>query len=174
MISKRPKRCVGHVPRDQGNEITHSLAVESRPVAIVEAWNCILSEIEANDFSQDDIFAVHLAVEEAFVNAVKHGNKMDPGKEVKIDYSVSLDKIEISLTDEGGGFNPVDVPDPRYGENLYKSEWRGLFLVRAYMDVVDFNEQGNCVHMVKYKRGKNFKSQQSQSELIDGSELAAT
>ncbi len=137
MISKKP--------------ISRCLAVESRSSAIVEVCRHILSEIEANNFSQDDIFAVHLAVEEAFINAVKHGNKMDPGKEVKISYSVSLDKVEVSLTDEGHGFNPTTVPDPRYGQNLYKTEGRGLFLMRAYMDVVDFNEQGNGVRMVRYR-----------------------
>ena len=131
--------------------ISRSMVVENTPSAIVGVCRWILSELEANNFSQEDIFAVHLALEEAFVNAVKHGNKMDPDKEIKIDYSVDLDKVEISMTDEGDGFDPEAVPDPRCGENLYKIDGRGLFLIRSYMDVVEFNKRGNSVHMVRYK-----------------------
>ena len=133
---------------------TCSLMVESKLSAVSGVYNLILSELEANSYDSDGVFSVHLALEEAFVNAVKHGNKNDLTKKVKIEYSVSSDKVEIVITDEGVGFDPSAVPDPRYGENLYKSEGRGLFLVRAYMDVVDFNEQGNCVRMVKYKAKK--------------------
>jgi len=131
--------------------ISRSMVVENTPSAIVGVCRWILSELEANNFSQEDIFAVHLALEEAFVNAVKHGNKMDPDKEIKIDYSVDLDKVEISMTDEGDGFEPEAVPDPRCGENLYKTDGRGLLLIRSYMDVVEFNKRGNSVHMVRYK-----------------------
>jgi serine/threonine-protein kinase RsbW len=76
---------------------------------------------------------------------------MDPAKKVKIEYSVNPDKIEVSVTDEGNGFNPEDVPDPRSGKNLYKPDGRGLFLMKSYMDAVQFNEQGNCVYMVRHK-----------------------
>ncbi|MHC4394439.1 MAG: ATP-binding protein [Planctomycetota bacterium] len=130
---------------------SRSMVVESTPSAIFEVWESILSKLQANNFSQEDIFAVHLALEESFTNATKHGNKMDPAKKVKVDYSVSLDKMEVSMVDEGQGFDPKAVPDPRYGENLYKTEGRGLLLMRAYMDVVEFNEQGNRVYMVRYK-----------------------
>ncbi len=60
-------------------------------------------------------------------------------------------KVEISMTDEGRGFDPNAVPDPRYGENLYKAGGRGLLLICSYMDIVEFNERGNRVRMVKYK-----------------------
>ena len=130
---------------------SRSTVVESRPSAIIEVYRRILANLEANDFSEEDIFAVHLALEETFLNAIQHGNKMDPNKKVKIDYSVSSDKIEISMVDEGDGFDPNAVPDPRCGENLYKNEGRGLLLIRSYMDVVEFSEGGNRVRMVKYK-----------------------
>ena len=130
---------------------SHSVVVESTPSAIGKVCKWILAKLEANNFSQEDIFAVHLALEEAFINAVQHGNKMEPDKKVKIDYSVGSDKIEISMTDQGGGFDPESVPDPRYGENLYKPEGRGLLLMHSYMDVVEFNERGNRVRMVRYK-----------------------
>jgi serine/threonine-protein kinase RsbW len=131
--------------------INRTMVVESDPSAIIEECKWVLSQLEANKFSPEDIFAVHLSLEEAFINAVRHGNKMDPHKEVKIDYSIDPDKIEISMTDQGSGFRPNIVPDPRFGDNIYKTGGRGLFLIRAYMDKVEFNEQGNCVHMVKHK-----------------------
>lgn len=131
--------------------INRSIVIASMPSTVADACEQILSELEANNFSEEDIFAVHLALQEAFLNALKHGNKMDAGKEIKVKYTLDVDRIEISMTDEGNGFDPNSVPDPRRGENLYKIEGRGLLLMRSYMDVVKYNERGNCVHMVRYK-----------------------
>ena len=128
-----------------------SEVIESKPSAISDVYERILSNLEGNGYSEDDIFAVHLALEEAFLNAITHGNKMDPGKKVRIDYLVNVDKVEIDIMDQGEGFNPETVPDPRLGQNLYKTAGRGLLLISSYMDVVEFNEQGNRVHMVRYK-----------------------
>jgi len=133
-----------------------SMVVESKPSAIVEVCKKILPKLEDNSFSKDDIFAVHLTLEEAFLNAVKHGNKMDPTKKVKVDYSVDSDKIEVSITDEGNGFEPESVADPRFGVGLYEPGGRGLLLINSYMDVVKFNERGNSVYMVRYKEKPYF------------------
>ena len=131
--------------------ISGSVFVESTPSAICDVYEQVLSGLRNSGFSEDDIFAVHLALDEAFLNAIKHGNKMDPNKKVKIDFVVSLDKVEIFLTDQGKGFQPEAVPDPRLGENLYKTSGRGLLLINSYMDLVEYNELGNCLHMVRYK-----------------------
>ena len=151
MVSKIPNNC--------------SIVTKSRPLAIVKVCEQVLSDLEANGFSNDDIFAVHLALEEAFLNAVKHGNKMDPTKKVKIDYSVGLDKIEISMTDEGDGFEPAKVADPRYGEGLYKPGGRGLLLMNSYMDMVKFNEKGNSLYMTRYKEKPRLAKSQDQTEV---------
>jgi serine/threonine-protein kinase RsbW len=131
--------------------INGSLVVESKPSAIDVVNKQIIPNLEDNSFSEDDIFAVRLALEEAFMNAVRHGNKMDPGKKVRVDYLIGSNKVEIFITDEGKGFEPDTVPDPRIGDNLYKPEGRGLLLINSYMDIVEFKERGNCVHMVRYK-----------------------
>jgi serine/threonine-protein kinase RsbW len=128
-----------------------SVVIESKPSALAPPCRRILSALEANGFSQDDIFAVHLALEEAFLNAVKHGNKMDPAKKVSLRYQVDAEKVEIDVTDEGEGFDPRDIPDPRVGANLYRPEGRGLLLIRAYMHVVEYNERGNGVRMIRYR-----------------------
>jgi serine/threonine-protein kinase RsbW len=127
------------------------MTVGSVPSAIGGVCNRILPELESNAYSPEDVFAVHLALEEAFLNALKHGNKMDPEKGIKIDYLVGADRVEISLMDEGNGFDVASVPDPRCGENLYRTAGRGVFLMRSYMDVVEFSERGNTVRMVRYK-----------------------
>ena len=129
--------------------ISRSVVIKSVVSAVSKVCEHILDELRARDFSQDDIFAVYLSLEEAFNNAVKHGNKMDPDKDVKINYLLDTDKIEISVTDEGDGFDPESIPDPRYGENLYRPGGRGLFLIRSYMDVVKYNDRGNCVQMIR-------------------------
>jgi len=144
--------------------INHSVVVESTRSGIVRVCGRILFELEANNFSQEDIFATHLALEEAFLNATKHGSKMDPDKEIKVDYSVGSDKVEIFMTDEGDGFDPNVVPDPRYGENLYKTDGRGLLLMRSYMDVIEFNERGNRVRMVRYKEKPRLVETQGQTQ----------
>jgi serine/threonine-protein kinase RsbW len=128
-----------------------SVVVQSQPLALDGVYQQILSRLKQNDYSDDDIFAVHLAFEEAFLNAVKHGNKMNPSKTVTVEYTVNTEKTTIIITDEGKGFNPGGVPDPRLDENLYQPEGRGLLLINAYMDVVEYNDRGNRVYMARFR-----------------------
>lgn len=137
-----------------------TMVIPSKQGGLAEPRQWILEQLEENQFSEDDRFAVRLGLEEAFYNAVRHGNKMDPNKSVKIDCMVGPDKIEISMTDAGAGFDPNAVPDCRIGENLYKTEGRGLLLIRSYMDLVEFNRPGNMIHMVRYKHSAGQKKQQ--------------
>jgi len=130
--------------------ISRSITVESRLSAFAAVCKRILAELKDYSFNEDDLFAVHLALDEAFANAVAHGNEMDPNKKVKVEYSIDSDKIEISMTDEGDGFEPDSVPDPRYGPGPDETSGRGLLLMNSYMDTVKFNEPGNSVYMVRY------------------------
>ncbi len=130
-----------------------SIVVAGTLLANEDVCRVIMALLEENGFGKDDVFAVHLALQEAFVNAIRHGNDMDPDKEVKIEYLADSEKFEIWIEDEGGGFDPKSVPDPRCGENLYKPNGRGLLLMHSYMDVVEYNERGNRVHMVRYRKG---------------------
>ena len=135
--------------------ISRSVIVPSNHSAIAEVYKQIESILKASNFSKDDIFAVHLALQEAFINAVKHGNKMEPSKAIKIDYIVELDKIEVCMTDEGEGFHPEVIPDPRYGDNLYKPAGRGMLLMRSFMDVVEYSKQASSVRMIRYREKHN-------------------
>ncbi len=133
--------------------VCNTLVFNSQPELLSDAYKHVLKDLEACDFNRQDIFSVHLAMEEACVNAIKHGNKMDLAKEVTLDYKIYADRIELSVTDQGDGFNPDTVADPRCGDNIYKAGGRGLFLIRMYMDDVQYSESGNCVCMIKYKQG---------------------
>ena len=136
------------------NASAHKVVVVFNDVkAVAGVCKKLLAEARANNFNEDDIFGIHLALEEAFVNAVKHGNKQDPEKKVTIEYLITAEKFDVSITDQGNGFDPETVPDCRSEENIFKSEGRGVLLMRSYMDVVEYNQVGNKVHMTKYKSG---------------------
>jgi len=145
--------------------INCSIVVDSKSSAVAEVCKEIMSKLEEHNFDKDDTFAVHLTLEEAFLNAVKHGNKNDPTKKVKIDYSVSLEKVEITVTDEGTGFEPESVGDPRFGEGLYEPGGIGLLLMNSYMDIVKYNEDGNSVYMVRYKEKPQFGGNPNQNQV---------
>lgn len=113
----------------------------------------IESQLVAMAVSEQEIFSVRLALEEALVNAIKHGNQMDRSKKVQVRYRFHADRFEIHITDEGAGFDPEDVPDPTAVENLERPCGRGLMLMRHYMSEVHYNEKGNSVHMLKVFRG---------------------
>ena len=112
----------------------------------------LLEELQAKGYSEAVVFAVRLAIEEALNNAIRHGNAMDPGKTAELVYEITDEQVDISITDEGPGFDFQEVPDPTLDENLDKPTGRGLMLIRAYMDIVEFNENGNELHMVKFNK----------------------
>jgi serine/threonine-protein kinase RsbW len=92
---------------------------------------------------------VVVALDEAIVNAIKHGNGYDPGKHVTIAAVISNREARFDVSDEGDGFSEQDVPDPCAPENLLRTSGRGLLLIRSIMDEVTYNERGNRITMVK-------------------------
>lgn len=107
--------------------------------------------LQANGYTEHDIFAIKLALEEALVNAIKHGNQMDPDKRVFVVFGVTPERFDIRITDEGVGFNPEDVPDPTAIENLERPCGRGLLLMRGFMTDVQYHGRGNVVSMSKVR-----------------------
>ena len=90
-----------------------------------------------------------IALDEAFVNAVKHGNKNDPAKLVRITADLSPQEARFTIEDEGEGFDPATIPDPLDPANLFKTSGRGVLLIYNIMDKVEYNERGNRLTMVK-------------------------
>ena len=112
--------------------------------------------LKSSHASTHEVFSIKLALEEALINAIKHGNQMDQSKKVHVHYRVSPDRFEVRVSDEGPGFDPSDVPDPTAVENLERPCGRGLMLMRHYMNDVAYTGRGNCVTMSKLF-GKNGK-----------------
>jgi len=90
-----------------------------------------------------------IALDEAFVNAVKHGNKFDATKLVRITAEVSPKEARFTIEDEGEGFNVAEIPDPTNVENLFKASGRGVLIIHNVMDEVRYNERGNRLEMIK-------------------------
>jgi len=111
----------------------------------------LLEQLGAHDWSPSDIFAIHLAAEEAIVNAIVHGNKLDPRKKVRVVCFVSSDLARIEVTDEGAGFDPAAVPDCRLEERLDAPNGRGVMLMRTFMTRIEYSGRGNCVLMEKQR-----------------------
>jgi serine/threonine-protein kinase RsbW len=97
-------------------------------------------------------FAIRLAMEEALVNAFRHGNRGETGREVRLEWSISPDLAEFIVQDEGEGFDPEAVPDPTLDENLEIPSGRGIMLMRAYMHEVEYLPPGNRIRL-RYIRG---------------------
>jgi serine/threonine-protein kinase RsbW len=114
----------------------------------------IVHQLSSN-FGSGERFEIQLAIEEAMINAVEHGNKGDASKRVFVQYGIEDGNFEITITDEGDGFKPEAVPDPLADENLNKASGRGLALMRVYMDAVEYSAKGNSVHMAKKSKSGN-------------------
>jgi len=114
-----------------------------------EVQERIISVLENRAFSDRDVFGVRLALEEALVNAIKHGNGMDPAKQVQIDCRFDDDGVRIVIEDEGPGFDVTSVPDPTSEENLDKPGGRGIMLMRSFMSHIEYNESGNRLVLEK-------------------------
>ncbi|MDK1031208.1 MAG: ATP-binding protein [Planctomycetia bacterium] len=128
----------------------HRLEVPSDFAAIRKVEGAIMAELTAHNYDPDCLFAVKLALEEAVVNAIRHGNRMDPSLPVCVNYDVSPERVTIRLSHCGLGFEPDNVPDPRDDENIRRPAGRGLMLMQAYMDKVVFSPRGNEITLIKY------------------------
>jgi serine/threonine-protein kinase RsbW len=125
------------------------MVVPSRFGEIAAVQDAVLTAAQAHGYDDAQLFAIKLSLEEALTNAIKHGNQLDPDKQVTIEFQVSPEQVAITVCDEGGGFTPDAVPDPTLDENLEKPCGRGVMLIRAYMTEATYNDSGNCLTMIK-------------------------
>ena len=127
-----------------------TITIPSLPRELTHAESAILPVLENEGYGERSIFAVKLALEEAVINAIKHGNELDDTKKVTIGFSIDDNKAIITVQDEGEGFDPAALPDPTDEDYLMATSGRGVSLMRAYMDEVRFNDTGNEITMIKY------------------------
>ncbi len=119
-----------------------------------------VSEIEAAaeklateaGLDEDELFRFTMAIREAAVNAVLHGNDYDPAKHVTASFENNGKSLVITIADEGKGLDPETLPDPLAPENLLRGTGRGIFLIRSFMDEVHFRQlhPGTELTLVKH------------------------
>lgn len=109
----------------------------------------LMRRVEKNGVVTSADSNLFIALDEAFVNAVKHGNKFDATKLVRISAEVSSKEARFTVEDEGDGFNVAEIPDPTDPENLFKTSGRGVLIIHNVMDEVKYNERGNRLEMLK-------------------------
>jgi serine/threonine-protein kinase RsbW len=118
--------------------LSFSLSSTMESVAEVEAAAEKLAEEAGLD--EDQRFHVAMAVREAAMNAVLHGNEYDPAKQIAVSLENTGSSLVISIADQGEGLDPETLPDPLAPENLLRGTGRGIFLIRSFMDEVHFRQ----------------------------------
>jgi serine/threonine-protein kinase RsbW len=139
---------------DVGNCFSKEIVIQSDTAEARRIQEEIESHLRESLYSEQEIFSICLALEEAIVNAIKHGNNFNREKKVHVNYTIRPDRFDIAISDEGRGFDPEDVPDPTAVENLERPCGRGLMLMRYYMSSVCYAKNGSAVSMTKFRNGK--------------------
>ena len=111
----------------------------------------LLDQLHAGEWPDAEVFGIHLAIEEAVVNAIRHGNQFDPHKTVQIWCRITPHHLWVAIEDEGEGFDPCAVPDCTCEDRLDVPSGRGVMLMRCFMNNVEFNARGNRVTMEKHR-----------------------
>jgi serine/threonine-protein kinase RsbW len=106
-------------------------------------------------FDDEDVMKISMAVREAAVNAVMHGNAYNPSKKVTLAFERTDADLVITIRDQGPGLDASKIPDPLAPENLMKTSGRGIFLIRSFMDVVEIHPShtGTELKMIKHVHG---------------------
>ena len=103
-------------------------------------------------FDEETVERLGLAIREAVANGVRHGNRQEPAKKVELNCELKPDVMELRITDEGSGFDVDAIPDPLASDNLFNPSGRGILLMRAFMDEVDFEFDNNGGTQVTLKK----------------------
>ena len=109
----------------------------------------LLDRVDKLGLVQVEQSNLFVALDEAFVNAVKHGNRNDPGKLLRVTAELSAREAIFTIEDEGDGFDVHEIPDPTDPANLFKSSGRGVLLIYNIMDEVEYSRGGAKLRMVK-------------------------
>ncbi|MDR2438783.1 MAG: ATP-binding protein [Planctomycetaceae bacterium] len=109
----------------------------------------VIEQIESNGWSNKEKFAVNMALEEALINAIQHGNCSDPSKLVRCSCRLNSQRIYVRIEDEGSGFNPNAIPDPTDPEHIMIASGRGVLLIKSFVSRVQWNENGNVLEFEK-------------------------
>lgn len=124
--------------------------VKSDPNLIPEINEFIFDLLKPVLTDKEILGNLNLAVSEALSNAMVHGNKLDPKKNVIVSLLIDDDRVELSIKDSGKGFDPKAVPDPTEPENILKDSGRGIHIMRSFIDevVYNFSDEGTELKLI--------------------------
>jgi serine/threonine-protein kinase RsbW len=121
------------------NTLQANLVLASRFENIEVAERALLDLCRRAGCAADKEYWLVTALREAVANAVRHGNRQDPERKVRLEYRIHDSTVTICVEDEGEGFDPADVPDPTDPANLLRPSGRGIFYMRQFMNRVAFS-----------------------------------
>lgn len=132
------------------------LEAPSRAELVCELVQQVTLSAVAVGYAQYDLDNnLKLALVEGITNAMEHGNKWDPAKTVRVESEATRDTLQVTISDEGPGFDFAALPDPTIDDRLFYERGRGVFLMRAIMDEVSYNPEGNRLTLFKRKLEKS-------------------
>lgn len=131
------------------------VSIESRYDSVEEVASISRTICSDAGFDDESCGWIELAVREAVINAIKHGNKQADDKQVDIQFVLGQEALTVYVRDRGPGFDFTHLPDPLEPQNLLNPEGRGIFFMRTFMDDVDYSShpEGGCVVCMRKLRG---------------------
>ncbi|MDR2643563.1 MAG: ATP-binding protein [Planctomycetaceae bacterium] len=114
-----------------------------------ELIDLVMEKLESSPWSDKEKFAINMALEEAMVNAIQHGNDSDPNKKVHFVCNLNDNLIFVKIADEGPGFDPEALPDPTDEDHILDNHGRGVLLIKNFVTRVKWNDKGNVIEFEK-------------------------
>ena len=139
---------------DRVSEWTLRKTIPSVPAVGSALVDELIDAMNDRQWPSEELFRVQLAYEEAIVNAISHGNQNDPDKTVQVEMVCGDQRVWIRITDQGSGFDPESLPDPRQDDLLESLGGRGVLLIHEIMSEVRYNEPGNQITMIKVRNDR--------------------
>jgi serine/threonine-protein kinase RsbW len=141
--------------RDKEHRVTETLerSLDSTLESVDSAEEIAVGAAQRAGFDEDNLMRIGMAVRESMVNAVVHGNRYSDKKKVRLSVVHGPEQLQVTIADEGEGFDFEQLPDPLAPENLMATSGRGIFLIRSFMDEFEMRHrqpQGTEVTLVKY------------------------
>lgn len=126
------------------------IVIPAEPSSIPKVSDGVIQLLQGKGWSEEELMNVELALNEALANAIRHGCKNDPSKEVRCLVTTdATGEVVIVVRDPGPGFDATALPNPLEGDNVLKPSGRGVFLINQLMDQVGFADGGREVQMKK-------------------------
>lgn len=133
-----------------GVECHARFEISSDFIYIKQVNELITHMFHQTKLTNDEIAEFEYCLNEALMNAIEHGSRLDPTKVIHVSYLLKKDRLIIEIEDEGTGFDFTCVPDPTTAENIFSHRGRGIFIMKKYMDDVTYNDKGTKITLIKH------------------------